>query len=114
MSGSRYVSSVFSPAGFTKAAQRVRDFTLQIQYRSMKASTLAPALARHQVGVARIFEMPSGASSPAAASIATAKARANSILSRSRSQRCAPRKIVEVTTPAIVIEAHAPELNGQT
>src|SRR5271166_1293998 len=118
MSGSRYVSNVFSPAGFTKAAQAVRDFTSHIQYRSMKTSTLAPALARHQVGVARIFEMPSGASSHAAISVAAAKASARSIFSRSRCQRCMPRKIVEVTTPAIVIEAGArtkrPEIERDT
>src|ERR1700719_928035 len=80
----------------------------------MKQSTPAPTLARHQVGVARIFEMPSGASSHAESSANPAKAHASSIRCASEFHLCRPRKMVEVTTPAMVMEAEAPEPKGHT
>jgi hypothetical protein len=73
----------------------------------------AAELYKHHVGVARILEMPSGVSSQAASSIAAAKAKASRMRCASDCQRCAPKKMADITTPAMVIEAMAPELNGQ-
>jgi hypothetical protein len=62
-SGSRYVSSVFAPAGRVNRAHAVFPLTSQIQYSAIKIKTLAPMLYKHHVGVARIFDIPSGVSS---------------------------------------------------
>ena len=57
--------------------------------------------------------MPSGVSSHAEVMQAAAKPKA-AVRCASDCHRCAPKKMDDVTTPAMVIGAIAPELKGQT
>src|SRR5882757_3697489 len=68
---------------------------------------------RAHVGVARIFEMPSGASSQPATKHTTPIRRASWIFCHGVFQRCSPRKIEDVTTPAMIRLGRAPLPKGQ-
>src|SRR6185437_15622721 len=68
---------------------------------------------RADEGVAPIFEMPSGASSQPATKHTTAIRRATWIFCHGVFQRCSPRKMDEVTTPAMTRLGNAPLPKGQ-
>src|SRR5438128_1146075 len=68
---------------------------------------------RVQVGVARIFEMPSGASSQPAMKHTTPIRRASWIFCHGVFQRCSPRKMDEATVPAMTRLGSAPLPKGQ-
>src|ERR1700721_1003818 len=65
------------------------------------------------VGVARIFEIPSGASSQPATNKTTATSRANWIFCHGVFQGCSPRKMSDVTAPAMTRLGIAPLPKGQ-
>src|ERR1700752_564734 len=66
-----------------------------------------------QVGVARIFEMPSGASSQPTTKHTTAIRSANWIFCHGVFQRCSPRKMEDVTMPAMTSVGRHPLPKGQ-
>src|SRR5580704_15320602 len=79
----------------------------------MKRRMAAPTLYNDQVGVARILEMPSGVTATPARSVSSAKPAAMPTEKRDVGRWPAPRKRIEVTTPAIMMQAIAPLPKGQ-
>src|SRR6266567_3201331 len=79
----------------------------------MKRKMAAPTLYNDQVGVARILEMPSGVRAAPARRVSSAKPAAMPMENRGEGRWPVPRKRMDVTTPAIMMQANAPLPKGQ-